>query len=473
MYGSTSGSLTLKPAAAAGAGVTITLPATSVTLNAAGDLTGTTLAAGVTASSLTSLGTIAALVAGTGVFTGAITASTAVNALTTAAESWIGPSSTTGVYFKSGNVGIGTTDPSENKLIINSGATASPSSGTIPPGLLIYGVTDGAGSVVFKRSSGSQGIAAISGGNIAADNGGWNADLRFYTNNTASTNAFTERMRIDAAGNVGIGTTGPLSKLSINGGLHVGGDSDAGDNNALIDGTLAVTGAITGASYSGGAISGTTGTFTGNASIKATLKSWDTSYGVMQLGPQGSIFGDATNTHTNANAYFDSVDGRWEFIGTGYASNNYQAAGVFAWRASTASGSADGAITWQTNMGLDAAGVLTVNNLASGTLTSASGVITSSSDERLKDIVGSLDYGLNEVLQLNPIRYHWNKASGISTEPEYGGFGARQVEGSMPLAISYGKDGMRGLNDRVILGAMVNSFKEVDKRLAAIEAKLH
>src|SRR3990167_7823179 len=39
LFGSTSGSLTLKPAAAAGAGITITLPATSVTLNAAGDLT--------------------------------------------------------------------------------------------------------------------------------------------------------------------------------------------------------------------------------------------------------------------------------------------------------------------------------------------------------------------------------------------------------------------------------------------------
>src|SRR3990167_2450664 len=58
MYGSTSGSLTLKPAAAAGAGVTITFPATSVTLNAAGDLTGTTLNSGVVTSSLTTVGAL-------------------------------------------------------------------------------------------------------------------------------------------------------------------------------------------------------------------------------------------------------------------------------------------------------------------------------------------------------------------------------------------------------------------------------
>ena len=39
-------------------------------------------------------------------------------------------------------------------------------------------------------------------------------------------------------GKVGINTTTPVSQLSINGGLHVGGDSDAGDNNLLVDGTI-------------------------------------------------------------------------------------------------------------------------------------------------------------------------------------------------------------------------------------------
>jgi hypothetical protein len=36
---------------------------------------------------------------------------TLINPLITPAESWIGPSSTAGVYFKGGNVGIGTTSP--------------------------------------------------------------------------------------------------------------------------------------------------------------------------------------------------------------------------------------------------------------------------------------------------------------------------------------------------------------------------
>ncbi len=57
-YGSTSGSQTWKPPAAAGAGIIITFPATSVTLNAAGDLTGTTLNGGVVTSSLTTVGAL-------------------------------------------------------------------------------------------------------------------------------------------------------------------------------------------------------------------------------------------------------------------------------------------------------------------------------------------------------------------------------------------------------------------------------
>ncbi len=46
-----------------------------------------------------------------------------------------------------------------------------------------------------------------------------------------------------SSGNVGIGTINPLSKLSINGGLHVGGDSDAGDNNLLVDENLTASSA--------------------------------------------------------------------------------------------------------------------------------------------------------------------------------------------------------------------------------------
>lgn len=55
---------------------------------------------------------------------------------------------------------------------------------------------------------------------------------------------------INSSGNVGVGTSGGLGTFSVNGGVHIGGDSDAGDNNLTVDGltttaTLTVTGNAT------------------------------------------------------------------------------------------------------------------------------------------------------------------------------------------------------------------------------------
>ncbi|MDH5178845.1 MAG: DUF6519 domain-containing protein [Gammaproteobacteria bacterium] len=53
------------------------------------------------------------------------------------------------------------------------------------------------------------------------------------------------RVKITAAGNMGIGTATPAAKLAVNGGVHIGGDSDPGDNNLLVDGTCEVNGKCT------------------------------------------------------------------------------------------------------------------------------------------------------------------------------------------------------------------------------------
>jgi hypothetical protein len=57
-----------------------------------------------------------------GVYTNIANSMSLINPLTTLPESWIGPSSTTGIYFKGGNVGIGNTSPSQG-LEIGSNTT--------------------------------------------------------------------------------------------------------------------------------------------------------------------------------------------------------------------------------------------------------------------------------------------------------------------------------------------------------------
>jgi hypothetical protein len=85
-------------------------------------------------------------------------------------------------------------------------------------------------------------IAALAAENWV-DASAYGSYLEFETTLKGGTTR-AEKMRLTDAGNLGIGSTAPLSKLCVNGGVHVGGDSDAGDNNLLVDGTATITGAL-------------------------------------------------------------------------------------------------------------------------------------------------------------------------------------------------------------------------------------
>src|SRR5680860_345110 len=140
------------------------------------------------------------------------------------------------IYYNTGSIGIGTTGPETPLEIYRT---------TAGDALLISSpVGTGYKNAIAWTDSKTSGVISARIANI--DDGNYGAHLVFE-NRTGIGTATTEKMRITTAGNVGIGTTGPLSKLSVNGGLHVGGDSDAGDNNILADGIIsAMTGATGG-----------------------------------------------------------------------------------------------------------------------------------------------------------------------------------------------------------------------------------
>ena len=205
--------------------------------------------AGTITGSLTGHSSLDLPLAG-GTMTGGITNSTSLNPLTTLAESWIGPSSTTGVYFKGGNVGVGTTSP-DSLMTINANTVAP----VAPPATTylhlvgadsattraVIDTYSGIGILDFRRAAGTAaspsalasgaqvGSIGMFGYGTTGYSSGSRAQINFMTDeawtdtaqgsritfftNTNGATSLTERMRIDNAGSVGIGITSPTSLL--------------------------------------------------------------------------------------------------------------------------------------------------------------------------------------------------------------------------------------------------------------------
>ncbi|MCD4734567.1 MAG: tail fiber domain-containing protein [Bacteroidales bacterium] len=109
------------------------------------------------------------------------------------------------------------------------------------------------------------------------------------------------------------------------------------------------------------------------------------------------------------------------------------------------------------------------------------GTWLNSSDERLKDIQDPFDKGLDELALLNPVHFNYkeNNARQHSSEKNYVGFIAQEVQELIPEAVKTGEDGYLNMDMHVLQVAMINALKELkaendnlEKRLVALEKKL-
>jgi hypothetical protein len=179
-------------------------------------------------------GTVGATTANTGAFT-TVSATGAVSALSFA--------STTGANFAttSGNLGVGTSSPGA-ALDVASGLIRryqSSASASAAEGLRLEMAGNSAANRGFYMSfyspnggGTSREIARIAGlaSGGGADSGGY---LSFETV-SAGTGTNAEAMRITAAGNLGIGTTSPQSRLHVSGSGNTEGIIDAPSASAIL-----------------------------------------------------------------------------------------------------------------------------------------------------------------------------------------------------------------------------------------------
>ena len=106
--------------------------------------------------------------------------------------------------------------------------------------------------------------------------------------------------------------------------------------------------------------------------------------------------------------------------------------------------------------------LLTVNGNAGNT----TGVWVNNSDERLKKNIQPLGNFLEKLTELRPVTFEWKDHKKLNAkEGKHIGFIAQEVEKVFPYWVDTDKDGMKWLSMEGVNAAFVQSFKEVALRL--------
>jgi hypothetical protein len=243
---------------------------------------------------------------------------------------------------------------------------------TMPSGT---GITIGNGGYMFARSADNGSVASI-----GADNGGatyissykgTGGTLVFVTANTSGNN--TERMRLDSAGNLGIGAITPGEKLDVSGAVST---------YVQVRSSNAGTGS---------------GYFTNNAT-----RSWLIGAGA-HSGSSNLEFRDVTGSTTRMTLDTSSN----LLIGTTTANARLTVSGSVSWTTGASFAGAAGNAAWATGFGSQA---INASIQASDSIAGAN--IYAISDVRLKSNIKPIPSGLAFVKEVSAVQFTWNE-SGI------------------------------------------------------------
>ena len=96
------------------------------------------------------------------------------------------------------------------------------------------------------------------------------------------------------------------------------------------------------------------------------------------------------------------------------------------------------------------------------------------SDGRLKNLNGSFNSGLSQVLKLNPVRYRYksDNALGIRDTDEHIGVVAQDVQRVIPEAVTENSKGYLLVNNDPIIWSMLNAIKEQQGEIRALKSEL-
>ncbi len=394
-----------------------------------------------------------------------------------------------------GNIGIGTSNP-EGILSINSGNAVND---WIQMGNESATASKYIGLATGASFGANLGFSGIEFGPPAGTGEGY---LAFHTHDAGVSSG--EKMRIDKSGNVGIGTTTPVAKLAITGTAGTGDIfAIASSTNArlLTVSSLGNVGIGTDAPAHKLHLSDSVnnfqmrigGTSTFNYDMgRSNFDGYFNFYG-NRTAAVGYVFGGVDGERMRLTFAGDLGIGtttpgaRLNVVSRSVASTTAMFAGFSSGQTADilqlaknpgatpglifSAGGSLGIGTTTPTAQLHTTGTVRFSNFAAGTLmTDADGNVTASSDERLKNIEGNFDRGLEDLLKIQTISYKWKTETGYDTDSSYAGFSAQNVQLAIPEAISTNTKGMLSLSDRPILATVVNAIRDLSVKFESMAA---
>ncbi|WP_409480209.1 tail fiber domain-containing protein [Pseudobdellovibrio sp. HCB154] len=370
---------------------------------------------------------------------------------------------------KEGNVGIGTANPTDGRLVIShvAGAPVAGVKGdaklAFSPTTYAYGLGPRYINLYPTDVVDGHGFGISSGMTELYSNSMFGFFVRPNRADINGTYTSTEVMRIMNTGRVGIGNTNPAEKLEVTG--NVKATAFIGDGSQLTNipgsaiqfndwGSGWAT-PVPWSSYSS-SISGWQdygGTATGIGSTYWT--GWTTRNGATgaQIGVNwNSEAGGSPGVRVRAK---DDTQGDWgAWRSLAFVDASVQKSG------DSMTGS------------LSITGDLTITGIpyrASGDI-----AWTVPSDARLKDVKRSYNRGLKEILNIDTIIYSYKEGNikKIDPEKEFTGVLAQNVQANIPEAVKEDKDGFLSLNTTPIFWAMINAIKDLYHEITGVQREI-
>lgn len=108
------------------------------------------------------------------------------------------------------------------------------------------------------------------------------------------------------------------------------------------------------------------------------------------------------------------------------------------------------------------------NGSSKGVFNNSTGSYTAISDQRLKKNISSISYGLESVINLNPVCY--NMISESDDEQKHLGFIAQEAENVIPSSVMQFPDGTYGMDKSELIPVLVKAIQELKAEFDAYKA---